>query len=126
MQQQNKEFVKTIIDAIQDKMGKDIVVADFKSIKNVICDYFIICQGNNRNQIEAIARNISEKTLIKTGDKPLTVSGQDNAIWIAIDYGDVMVHIFQSEARRFYDLEHLWADAKLTHIPDIDTGETAV
>ena len=126
MNQGEKKLVATLVEAIQDKKGKEIVVADFKNIKNVVCNYFVICQANTRNQIEAIARNIGEFTLKETNEKPFAVTGEENAIWIAIDYGNVMVHIFQPAARAFYDLEHLWADAELTRIPDIDAEQAAV
>lgn len=119
MQRKENKLVKTIVEAIQDKKGQNVVVVDFKKITDFICSYFVICQGNSRPQVDAIARNIGEYTFEKTGEKPFAVSGESNALWIAIDYGDIMVHVFEPETRKFYDLEHLWEDATLTTIPDI-------
>lgn len=120
MQDNKKDLLHTIVNAIQDKMGQQIVICSLEHLHNAICDDFIVCQGNTRNQVEAIAGNIGHEVYDKMQMKPFAVNGEDNALWIAIDYGDVMVHVFQSQARKFYDLEHLWADAQLTCLPDLD------
>jgi ribosome-associated protein len=119
MQITNKKLLETITHAIQEKKGQKIVIADFSKMKNTVYRYFVICQGNTANQVDAIVREIGEYTRKTTGEKPIGVSGEDNDIWVAIDYGDIIVHVFQPEPRRFYDLEHLWEDAKLTEIPDL-------
>ena len=113
-----KQLLKTIIEGIQEKKGHNIVVADFSNIKDAICKYFVICQANSSTQIEAIAGSVSDMTREKLGEKAIGVSGLENAYWAAVDYGDIMVHILQPQAREFYDLEHLWEDAKLTTIED--------
>ena len=113
-----KILLKTIIEGIQEKKGHRIVVADFSSIKDAICKYFVICQANSSTQIEAIAGSVSDMTRERLGEKAIGVSGLENAYWVAVDYGDIMVHVLQPQAREVYDLEHLWADAKLTAIDD--------
>ena len=120
MQDNKKDLLHTIVNAIQDKKGQQIVICNLEHLHNAICDDFIVCQGNTRNQVEAIAGNIGHEVYDKMQMKPFAVNGEDNALWIAIDYGDVMVHVFQPQARKFYDLEHLWADAQLTCLPDLD------
>ena len=115
-----KVFLKEIVDAIQEKKGKDIVVADLTKLGNTICDYFVICNGNSPTQVSAIADSVEYLVKQATGYRPIAIDGQRNAQWIAMDYGEVLVHIFQPDVRSFYDIEHLWADAKLTAIPDID------
>lgn len=115
-----KEILKNIIDGIQDKKGSGIVVVDMEKIESSICNYFVICQGSSPNQTSAIARAVGDKVRENCSEKPFVVSGLENATWIAMDYGDIFVHIFLPEEREFYDLEHLWADAKLTAIPDLD------
>ncbi len=120
MQDNKKDLLHTIVNAIQDKKGQQIVICSLEHLHNAICDDFIVCQGNTRNQVEAIAGNIGHEVYDKMQMKPFAVNGEDNALWIAIDYGDVMVHVFQPQARKFYDLEHLWADAQLTCLPDLD------
>ena len=116
MQHSTKQLLNTIIDGIKEKKGHRIVVADFSNIKDPICKFFVICQANSSTQIEAIAGSVSDITREKLGEKAIGVSGLENAWWVAVDYGDIMVHILQPQAREFYDLEHLWADAKLTEV----------
>ena len=114
------ELVKKIIEGIQDKKGQKIVVADLTEIEDTICNYFVICQGNSPSQVSVITDSIWDSVHQTTGDKPLAIDGFRNAQWIAMDYSDVLVHIFLPEVREFYNIENLWADAKLTSIPDID------
>jgi ribosome-associated protein len=124
MQQEGKQLVDAIVNAIQDKKGKNIVIADMKKIEDPVCQYFVICQGNTRPQVEAIAKNIGDQVRETTQEKPFAVSGENNAQWIAMDYGNVMVHVFLPETRNFYDLEHLWEDAEMTNIPDAEDEDT--
>ena len=114
------ELVKKIIEGIQDKKGQKIVVADLTEIEDTICNYFVICQGDSPSQIAAITDSIKDYVREETGNKPIAIDGLRNTQWVAMDYSDVLVHIFLPEVRAFYNLENLWADAKLTTIPDID------
>ena len=115
-----KEVIQQIVEGIQEKKGKGIVVVDMLKLGNSICDYFVICQGNSPTQVSAIADSIEDMVRINCGKKPYAVDGLRNSQWVAMDYGDILVHIFQPDVRKFYDIEHLWADAKLTEIPDLD------
>ncbi len=115
-----KELIESIIEGIQEKKGYDIVVADLHEIEDTICDHFIICQGNSPTQVQAITDSVEEFARKKGGAKPAAIDGLRNAQWVAMDYTDVVVHIFLPEAREFYDLEHLWADAVLTEVPNLD------
>ncbi len=114
------QLVETIKEAIQDKKGCDIVVADLTKIEGTICQYFMICTGNSPTQVEAIAESIGDVVREKLGEKPAHVVGLENAQWVAMDYTDVLVHVFLPDVRDYYDLEHLWEDAPLTRIPDLD------
>ncbi|MBO5185989.1 MAG: ribosome silencing factor [Prevotella sp.] len=118
--EETKQLVQTITKGIQEKKGSDIVIADLSNIDGAICKYFVICQGSSPAQVEAIADSVSEITRIENGEKPLKVVGLDNAQWVAMDYSDVLVHIFLPDVREYYDLEHLWEDADMTNIPNID------
>ena len=118
--EQTENLVHTIIKGIQEKKGSNIVVADLSGIDGTICHYFIICQGNSPAQVEAITESVSDMARMELKEKPAHVVGLENAQWVAMDYTDVLVHIFLPDVREYYDLEHLWDDAKLTHIPDID------
>ncbi len=117
---ETERLIQKITAGIQDKKGENIVIADLTKIDDTICNYFIICQGNSPIQVEAIVDSIQEFTRKELGVKPFAIDGLKNAEWVAMDYSDVWVHIFQPESRLFYDLEHLWADALLTTIPDLD------
>lgn len=113
-------LVKKIVEGIQEKKGKNIVIADLTEIDDTICNYFIICQGNSPSQVLAIVDSVKEYVRKETGNKVYGVDGVKNAHWVAMDYSDVLVHVFLPEVREFYNLEHLWADAKLTSVPDLD------
>lgn len=113
-------LVKTIIKGIQEKKGQDIVVADLRTINGSITNYFVICQGNSPMQVEAITESIGEQTRKFLGEKPVNIIGLGSDQWVAMDYIDVMVHIFLPEAREFYDLEDLWQDAVMTRMPNLD------
>ena len=112
--------IEQIIEGIQDKKGKGIVVVDMLNLGNSVCDYFVICEGNSPNQVNAITGSVEDVVRINCGKKPYAIDGLRNSQWVAMDYGDVLVHIFLPDVRKFYDIEHLWADAKTTTIPDID------
>ena len=114
------ELVETIIKGIQEKKGQHIVVADLQNIEGTITNYFVICQGNSPSQVEAITESIGDMAREQLGEKPSQVAGLENAQWVAMDYADVMVHIFLPDVRAYYDLEHLWDDARLTEIEDLD------
>lgn len=109
-----EKLTGTIIRAIQDKKGKNIVSLDLSKIDGAICSCFIVCNADSTTQVAAIAVGIEEQVLETLGEKVWRVEGQQNALWIAMDYVDVVVHIFQTELREFYKLEELWADAPAT------------
>ncbi len=113
-------LVEKIIEGIQEKKGRNIIVADLTEIEDTICNHFVICQGNSPSQVAVITDSVREHVREEAGYKPSAIDGLQNAQWVAMDYDDVLVHIFLPEVREFYNLENLWADAKLSHIPDID------
>lgn len=113
-------LVHAIVEGLQDKKGRDIVVADLTGIPDTECHHFVICTGGSPSQVNALAHAVGEICRTKAGTKPLAVAGLRNAEWVAMDFADVIVHIFLPAPRAYYDLEHLWADADLQHIPNID------
>ena len=121
MEKKNK-LVESIVKGIQEKKGTDIVIADLRGIDGTICDYFVICQGNSPTQIDAITDSVEETVRLEAGEKPVKIAGLTNAEWVAMDYTDILVHIFLPEMRQYYNLEDLWEDAKLTRVPDIDAA----
>ena len=117
---ETKLLIDAIVDGIQEKKGKGIVVGDLTHIDDTICNYFIICEGNTPSQVAAIVDSIRDEAREKAQRKPYAVDGLRNAEWVAMDYADVLVHVFLPDVREFYNLENLWADAKLTAIEDLD------
>ncbi len=117
---ETKNLLEKITEGIQEKKGKNIIIADLTQIQDTICNYFVICEGNSPSQVGAIVDSVKETARKQAGSKPTFVDGLQNAQWVAMDYSDVLVHVFLPEVRSFYDLEHLWADAKLKMIPNLD------
>ena len=109
-----------IVKGIQEKKGKEIITLNLKQLKNTVCDYYVICHGNSRTQVSAIADSVDEYVRKINGDKPWRIEGQTNAEWILLDYINVVVHVFLGETREFYQLEKLWADAEVKHFETID------
>ncbi len=103
--------IKTIVEAIQDKKGKNICTMDLTGIGTSICDHFVICNADSTPAVLAIADNIEEEMIVKCNTRVLRQQGKENAFWIIMDFSDIVVHIFQTEYREFYRLEDLWADA---------------
>ena len=109
-----QKLIDIIVGAIQDKKGHNIVSLALTELEGTICDAFVICNADSTTQVDAIADGIVEELEEKLGEKPRRVEGKTNAAWIAIDYVDVMVHIFLTPLREYYRLEQLWADAPAT------------
>ena len=117
----NSEILaEKVVKGIQSKKGKNILTLDLRKIDNAVADFFIICHGTSRTQVDAICYGVLE-TVDKALDMdPWHKEGMENAEWILLDYVDVVVHIFESSRRDFYKLESLWADAEVTAIKDIE------
>ena len=109
-----EELSDLIVDSIQDIKGKNVVKLDLRHLEEAPCDFFIICEGDSNTQVKAICDNISKRVKKEAGLLPSHVEGEQNALWICIDYFDIVVHIFYRETRAFYQLEDLWSDAKFT------------
>ncbi len=105
------ETIEHVLEGIREKKGYQIVQIDLSRINNSICDYFVICHGNSRTQVEAIADSVENTVLKNAGVRPWHKEGWQNAEWILLDYVDVVVHVFDVKSRSFYNLEGLWADA---------------
>ena len=106
-----KMMAQIACKAIDDKKGQDIKVIDIHNV-SVIADYFVIASGTNSNQVQAIVDNVEEQ-LGRAGFEAKQIEGNRNSSWILMDYGDVIVHVFDEENRLFYDLERIWRDGKV-------------
>ena len=105
------EMTKLAIEALEDKKAEDIKIIDISEV-SVLDDYFIIAGGNHSSQIQALCNNAEEK-LGKAGFPCKQIEGYETANWILMDFGDVIIHIFDKENRLLYDLERIWRDGKL-------------
>ena len=108
--QKSKEMVRLAYEALADKKAQDIKIINIEGV-SVIADYFIIASGTNRSQVQALADNVDE-VLGKAGYTVKQTEGYRTANWVLMDYGDIIVHVFDSENRLFYDLERIWRDGK--------------
>ncbi len=113
---ESEELISAIIEGIQRKKGIDITKIDLTKINHSECNYFIICHGGSSTQVDAIAHSVEDTVEELTGETTWHKDGYKNSIWILLDYADIMVHVFQEEARDFYNLENLWADATIENI----------
>jgi|TARA_B100001142_G_scaffold293984_1_gene313901 ribosome-associated protein len=112
-------LVSGIIDSIKKNKGKEVVSIDLRKIEKSICDFFIICHGTSSTHITSIAQNIKKEITKELKEKPWHIEGEDNKEWILLDYFNVVVHIFNKDKRDFYNLENLWADAKIDYIEQL-------
>jgi len=108
------ELIALILHGIEEVKGLDINLLDLREIENTVCDYFIICSGTSNTHVNAIVNSVQKSVSKASKDKPWHVEGRENGEWVLLDYVNVVVHVFQPQAREFYDLEGLWGDAKMT------------
>jgi ribosome-associated protein len=107
----NSKIIKTIIAAIQEKKGENIISLDLRKINEAVADFFIICEAGNQPQVRAIGENIEYQVKEKCDENPYHHEGFQNLHWVLIDYVNVVVHIMLPEDRKFYKLEDMWSDA---------------
>ena len=115
-----KETALLAVNALEDKKAEDIRIIDISQI-STIADYFIIADGSNKSQIQAMADNVSEM-LGRAGVSLRQMEGYQSANWILMDFQDVIIHIFDRENRLFYDLERIWRDGVLTDKETLQNG----
>ncbi|MBM3415113.1 MAG: ribosome silencing factor [Bacteroidetes bacterium] len=107
----SSKIIKTIIAAIQEKKGRQIISLDLRKINEAVADFFIICEAGSQPQIRAIAENVEDKVKERCGENPYHHEGYQNLQWVLIDYVNVVVHVMLPENRKFYKLEEMWSDA---------------
>ena len=107
---ESKKMALLAVEALEDKKAEDITIIDISEVY-VLADYFIIADGSNRNQVQAMADS-AEEALGKAGYDAKQIEGYQSANWILMDYKDIIVHVFSKEDRAFYDLERIWRDGK--------------
>jgi len=111
-----EQLVDAIVHGMEEVKANDIVVMDLRKVSNALSDFFVVCHGNSNTQVKAIADSVEKETFRILNDEPAHSEGERNATWILMDYVNVIVHIFSKDARDFYALEDLWADASVKRI----------
>lgn len=114
----NSKLFKSIIHAIQQKKGENIISLDLRKIPEAVADFFVVCEAATNVQVKAIADAIEEEVKKATGELPYRHEGHQALQWVLIDYVDVVAHVFQTETRKFYRLEEMWNDAERVEHPD--------
>ena len=121
----SEEVAKHVIEGMFARKAQDVVSLDMSKTDGAICDYFIICSGESNTQVDSIANSVIDEVKNNLNEKAIHTEGLDNATWVLVDFGNVVVHVFQQEYRNFYKLEDLWADSKLTvHKDPLENRET--
>lgn len=117
--QTSADFAALIVDSIQDIKGKRIVSIDLRKLDDSPTDFFVICEGDSAVQVRAIAENVRKRARNEFGERSPAVEGLQAGNWICLDFFNTVVHIFNPEARTYYDLDSLWGDAPVTVYEDI-------
>ena len=110
----SSKIIKTIINAIYEKKGENVISLDLRKIPEAVADFFIICEANNPSLVKAVADEIEFEVKEKCGENPYKHEGRQAQQWILIDYVNVVVHVMLPEPRKFYQLEEMWSDAVST------------
>jgi ribosome-associated protein len=109
-------LISHIIHGIEELKGQETILMDLRKIENTVCDYFIICEGTSNTQVSAIVNSIRKQVSKAIQDKPINIEGTGNSEWVLMDYGNIVVHVFQKKIREYYDIEGLWGDAVTTEL----------
>lgn len=108
----NSKIIKAIAHAIHEKKGENIVSLDLRRIPEAVSDFFIVCEASSQVQVKAIADFVEDHVKSQLGESPYRHEGRQTAHWILIDYVNIVVHVMQSETRKFYKLEEMWSDGE--------------
>jgi ribosome-associated protein len=110
---------ESIVKGLFEKKGQKVAMIDLRKLQNRVCDFFVISHAASSTQVDSLAWSVEDVVRKETGRKPYHVEGKENCMWVLLDYGDILVHIFQEAYRDFYDLEALWADGHITVLEDM-------
>jgi len=114
----NSKILKTIINAIKDKKGENIVSLDLRKVNEAVADFFIVCEASNQPQVKAIADQVKHLVKEICDESPYHHEGYPNLSWVLIDYVNVVVHVMLTDTRKFYRLEEMWADGTVMEYKD--------
>lgn len=111
------ELAELIVEAVRSKKAKDIVLIDLRGVSEV-ADFFVLCTGESDLQVKAIVDGVRTRIQDELNEKPWRTEGYTHRQWVLMDYVDVVLHVFDNERREYYNLERLWADARIETVPD--------
>jgi ribosome-associated protein len=111
------QIVRSAIEGVSDIKGENLVLLDLRGLDNAVCDFFIVAEAQSTTQVNAMTDAVHKRVREEANDKPWHVEGAQQSEWVLMDYVSTVVHLFQREARAFYDLEGLWADAPSVALP---------
>ncbi len=108
----NSKLYKTILAAIKEKKGENIITLDLRNITEAVSDFFVICEAGSQPQVRAIAENVTERVREETGESVFHKEGFEHLQWVLLDYVNIVVHVMLPGTRKFYNLEEMWNDAQ--------------
>ena len=111
-----EKLVNKIAESLDENKGHQIVKIDLRNIENCFCNFFVICHGTSGTHIAGLTDAVEEKVREDLDERPFHIEGLNAAQWVVVDYGDIVVHIFEKELRDYYQFEDFWADALITEI----------
>lgn len=115
---QTSSLLDAIVDGMQERKARNIVILNLSEIENRVTDYFVICDADSNTHVNSIADSVEDTVMKHTGEKPYHSEGRQNGEWILIDYINIVAHVFLRDAREHYNVEGLWGDAQITRIED--------
>ncbi len=115
---QTSTLLDSVVEGMQERKAKNIVILNLSEIENRVTDYFVICDADSNTHVNSIADSIEDTVLKLTGEKAYHTEGRQNGEWILIDYINIVAHVFLREAREHYNIEGLWGDAQITNVED--------
>lgn len=117
---ETEDIVGKVIEALEDNKAHEIVKIDLRKIENCFCSFFVICHGTSGTHIASLADAVEGKVKEDLHESPFHIEGMNAAQWVIVDYGDVVVHVFDKEMRDFYQLEDFWGDGIIERIPETE------
>lgn len=117
------QIVDKVVEALEDTKAHQIVKIDLRKIENCFCSFFVICHGSSSTHISGLTDAVEEKVREDLDEKPFHTEGLNGSRWVVLDYGDVVVHIFDKELRDYYQLEEFWGDAEITPVETMQNEE---
>ena len=112
------KLLEVVIEGLRNNKAKDIHILNLSGLENSITEYFVVCHGTSRTHVSSTAQSVEKEVKEVLGEYPWKKEGYTNGEWVLVDYSSIVVHVFQREARDFYNIEELWADAEITVLED--------